>query len=221
MSQQLITLTDPDSPAAEAYRTLRTNISFCSVDEPLRTLLLTCASPDERSSITAANLAVAMADGDQKVVLVDADLRKPELHLLFGLGNERGFTDMFRDEQALAEPPLQPVAGTSLQVLTSGVLPPVPSHILLSKKMAEVIKRLKEMADIVLFDAPPLIAVSDASLLASRLDGVLLVVQANNSKRDHVRETKARLEKVNARLIGAVLTNAPMDVELERYYAGH
>ncbi|MFQ5611576.1 MAG: CpsD/CapB family tyrosine-protein kinase [Anaerolineae bacterium] len=220
VDEQLITLTDPYSPLAEAYRTLRTNIEFSGVDDALRTLLVTSAGPGEDKSVTLANLAVAMADGDQRVILVDADLRRPVLHQLFSLNNEQGFSTMFRDEASFEQPPFQAVADTTLQVLTSGPLPPIPSQILNSKKMADVLAKLVAQADLVLFDAPPLLAVSDASLLASKVDGVLLVIRAGSTKRDYVRAAKDRLDKVNARLIGSVLTNAPVDAGLQRYYNG-
>jgi len=215
----IITLTDPTSPAAEAYRTLRINLEFASVDEPLRTLLVTSSGPGEGKSTTLANLAVAMSDGDRTVILVDADLRRPSQHELFGLSNEHGLSDMFRTESTFDDPPLQSVPDSSLKVLTSGSLPPIPSQLLAARKMDEVIARLAERADVVLFDAPPVVAVTDASLLATKVDGVLLVVRAGDTRRDHVRAAKDRLEKVNARLVGAVLVNAPFDSSLERYYS--
>jgi capsular exopolysaccharide synthesis family protein len=215
----IITLTDPTSPAAEAYRTLRINLEFASVDEPLRTLLVTSSGPGEGKSTALANLAVAMSDGDQAVILVDADLRRPTQHKLFGLPNEQGLSDMFRSELAFNDPPMQSIPNSTLRVLTSGPLPPIPSQLLAARKMDEVIASLAEQADIVLFDAPPVVAVTDASLLASKVDGVLLVVKAGNTRRDHVRAAKDRLEKVNARLVGAVLLNAPFDSSLESYYS--
>ena len=214
-NETLITLTNPRSTAAEAYRTLRTNLEFASVDEPLHTLLVTAAGPSEDKSVAVANLAVAMADGDRPVILVDADLRRPSQHTLFGLPNDKGFTSLFRDNETANRPPLQPVPNTSLQLLTSGPLPPIPSQLLASKKIDAVIAQLASLAEIVIFDAPPVIAVNDASLLASKVDGVLLVVKASNTKRDHVRLAKDRLAKVNARLIGAVLTNAQLDASLQ------
>jgi non-specific protein-tyrosine kinase len=142
---------------------------------------------------------------------VDADLRRPGQHTLFGLSNERGFTDLFRDEAAFNRPPFQPVLGAaSLQLLASGPLPPIPSQILLSKKMDSVLAHLAQLAEIVIFDAPPILAANDALLLASKVDAVLLVVRAGHARRDDVQAAKDRLQKVNARLIGAVLTNAPV-----------
>lgn len=214
-NQTIITLTDPQSAAAEAYRTLRTNIEFSSVDEPLRTLLVTSAAPLDEKGSTVANLAIAMADGDRPVILVDADLRRPMQHLLFGLPNDKGLTTLFRDEESFHHPPLQLVPNTSLRVLTSGPLPPIPGQLLASKKIDKIIAHLASMAEMVIFDAPPIITVNDASLLASQVDGVLLVVKAGRDKREHLKAAKDRLEKVNARLIGAVLTNARVDSALQ------
>lgn len=214
-SDAIITLTNPRSAAAEAYRTLRTNIEFSGVDQKLRTLLVTSSAPTDEKAATVANLAVAMADGDRRIILVDADLRRPGQHTLFGLPNEQGFTNMFRDEESFTNPPLQAVPTTSLQVLTSGPLPPIPGQLLASQKIEEVLNRLAGLAEMVIFDAPPIVTVNDASLLASKVDGVLLVIKANSTKRDHVKAAKDRLEKVNARLVGAVLTNAQIDSALQ------
>ena len=220
-TKTLITLQNPTSVVAEAYRTLRINIEFANVDNPIKTLLVTSAGPDDDKDITLANLAVSMSDGGQRVILVDADLRRPSLHTIFGFNNNQGFTDMFRDESAFNSPPLQTVAQTTLQVLSSGPLPQIPSQILHSAKMGKVLAHLQGLADMVLFNAPPLATVTDASLLASKVDGTLLVVRANTSKRDHVKEAKSRLEKVKANLIGAVLSNTQLDASLRDYYKGN
>ncbi len=214
----LVTLTDPTSVAAEAYRTLRTSVEFTNIDSPIKTLLVTSAGPEADKDITLANLAITMADGGQNVILVDCDLRQPQLHTLFGISNTRGFTDMFRDDAALASPPWQPIADTTLKVLPTGQLPVIPSQILNSKKLVQVLQRLAENADMVLFSAPPISTVTDAVMLASKVDGTLLVVKANVSKREHVLEAKNRLSKVNANLIGAVLSNAAVDASFKHYY---
>jgi protein-tyrosine kinase len=218
MMEQIVTLTAPASPAAEAYRALCMNLEFASVDRQLRTLLVTSPGPHEGKSVAIANLAVAMADGDRSVILVDADLRRPGQHELFGLSNERGLSDMFRPQAASGELPLQSVPNSALKVLTSGPLPPIASQLLAARKMDEVIAQLLEHADVVLFDAPPIVAVTDASLLASKVDGVLLVVKAGSTRRDHVRAAKDRLDKANAWLVGSVLLNAPFDRSLGGYY---
>jgi non-specific protein-tyrosine kinase len=156
-----------------------------------------------------------MADGDRSVILVDADLRRPMQHTLFGVTNERGFTHLFKDDEAFNAPPFKTIPNSSLRLLTSGPLPPVPSQLLASKRMLQIITQLTSLAEIVIFDVPPIITVNDASLLASQVDGVLLVVKAGGTKREHVQAAKDRLEKVNARLIGSVLTNAQVDSSLQ------
>lgn len=201
----LITLRDPGSAAAEAYRTLRTNIQFSSLDRPLHTLLVTSTAPDEGKSTTLANLAVTMAQAEQRVLVVDCDLRRPSLHSIFGVPNERGLTTAILEEGAL---PLQSTSVPGLSLLTSGPLPPRPADLLGSRRMEALIARLRTEADIVLFDTPPVVAVTDAAVLAPRVDGVLLVLQAGHTRRDRAREARQMLEKVKAHIIGVVLNNA-------------
>jgi len=219
MTKPLITITDPRSPISEAFRALRTNLEFSSLDKPIRTMLVTSAGPEEGKSTTLANLAVTIAQGGKKVILVDCDFRRPFLHQIFGVGNGVGLTTMMVDEEAMKEPPLQETGISNLWLLPSGPLPPNPSELLGSRRMDTIIETLLGQADMVLFDAPPIIAVTDAAVLASKADGVLLVIKAGRTKREHVQRAKARLEKVNARLVGAVLNNAPFDASLHRYYS--
>lgn len=218
MSQpSLITLTDPRSPAAEAYRTLRTNIDFSGLDRSIHALLVTSVAPVEGKSLTLANLAVAMAQGDKRTILVDADLRRPTLHTLFGLNNDKGLTSLFIDAKGPIEPALKDVKVPNLQVLTSGPLPPNPAELLGSQRMLDVIAALKQRADIILFDAPPVIAVTDAAVLGKRVDGVVLVVDAGQTRREHARRAKEQLEKLNIRIVGAVLNGASVDNSLGGY----
>lgn len=212
----LITLTNPRSPVSEAYRTLRTNLSFYSLDNPLRSLVVTSAAPDEGKSTTVANLAVTMAQSGRKTILVDCDLRRPSLHTLFNLQNNAGFTNMMLDENAAA--PLQKTEVDGLWVLTSGPKPPNPADLLGSRQMDRVIETLKGQADLILFDAPPVVAVTDAVVLGTKVDGVLLVVSAGKTRRDHAEKAKQILEKANVRIIGVTLTNAPKDTSLSDYY---
>lgn len=206
----LIALRDPRSPAAEAYRTLRTNIQFSSLDKPLRTLLATSTAPDEGKSTTLANLAVTIAQSEQRVILVDCDLRRPTLHTLFGLPNDVGLTTMIlaQDDQPI---PLQETGVPGLSLLASGPLPPRPADILGSRRMEAVIGRLRAEADIVLFDTPPVVAVTDAAVLATKVDGVLLVFQAGKTSRDRARQARQVIEKVKATIIGVVLNNAQIE----------
>jgi capsular exopolysaccharide synthesis family protein len=216
----LITITDPRSPGSEAYRALRTNLDFSSLDKPLRTLLVTSPGPEEGKSTILANLAVALAQADKKVILVDCDLRRPSQHELFGLSKDSGLTTMVVDEKAMRNPPLQETGIAGLSLLASGPLPPNPSEVVASRRIEEIIAALKERADIVLFDAPPLIAVTDATVLASKVDGVLLVISAGRTRREHAQKAKALLGRVNAHLVGAVLNNVKLDISLYRYYGG-
>ena len=214
----LVTLSNPRSSVSEAYRTLRTNIEFSSFDKPLRTLLITSAGPEEGKSTTLANLAVAMAQGGRRVIIIDCDLRRPSQHTIFDLRNERGLTSLMIADADLENPPLQETSQAGLQLLAAGPLPPNPAEMLGSKRMQEVIKRLAARADNVIFDAPPILAVTDAAVLATRVDGVLLVVNAGGTKRDHMQKAHALLKKVNAPLIGVVMNNVSSDDMLNRYY---
>lgn len=217
--ESLVTISNPRSPISEAYRTLRTNLEFSSLDKPLKTMVVTSAGPEEGKSTTLANLAVTLAQAEKRVILVDCDLRRPSQHEIFGVANGIGLTSMVVDEEAFKNPPLQETPVLNLKLLPSGPLPPNPSELLGSRRMEEIIATLGERADLVLFDAPPVIAVTDAAVLASKVDGVLLVINAGTTKRDHAQRAKALLEKVNARLVGAVLNNVRMDITLHRYYA--
>ncbi len=210
VSSSLIALRDPRSPAAEAYRTLRTNIQFSSLDKPLHTLLATSTAPDEGKSTTIANLAVTMAQAEQRVILVDCDLRRPTLHALFDLPNDTGLTSLILAQED-AEIPLQDTGVAGLSLLASGPLPPRPADILGSRRMEAVIARLRAEADIVLFDTPPVIAVTDAAVLATKVDGVLLVFAAGKTSREHGRKAREILEKVKAHIVGVVLNNAEVE----------
>ena len=213
----LITLTDPRNPAAEAYRTLRTNLTFTALDKPIETLIVTSAAPDEDKSTVLANLAVTMAQGERHTILVDADLRRPGLHEIFGVGNDRGLTTMIVGETTLDDPPLIDVGVDNLWLVPSGPLPPNPADILGSHKMEQVIAALKARADVVLFDAPPVVAVTDAAVLGTKVDGVLLVVCAGRTRREHAQRAKELLERVHVRIVGAVLNDAPRDIVLGGY----
>lgn len=206
----LIALRDPRAPAAEAYRRLRTNIQFSSLDKPLHTLLATSTAPDEGKSTTLANLAVTMAQAEQRVILVDCDLHRPTLHTLFELPNEVGLTSMILAQEE-TPPPLQPTGVPGLTLLASGPLPPRPADILGSRRMDAVIARLRAEADIVLFDTPPVVVVTDAAVLATKVDGVLLVLQAGTTRRDRARQARQILEKVKANIVGVVLNNAQVE----------
>ena len=217
MSNLVATVTDPKSPAAEAFRTLRTNLVFSSLDMPLQTLMVTAPTQDADSankSITIANLAATMAQSGTKTLLVDCDLRRPHQHEIWTVANDKGITTTLIHGGDL---PLTDVGIENLTVLTSGPEPSNPADLLGSHKMERLIQSMREKADLVLFDAPPLLAVTDAALLASKLDGILLVLSAGKTRRDHAAQAKQLLDRVNIRIVGAVLNNATLDARVGSY----
>ncbi len=219
MPVNLITLTNPRSPAAEAYRTLRTNLMFSSLDSPIRTLVVTSPVPGEGKSIVLANLAVTLAQGGRETIIVECDLRKPAQQEIWELDNTTGLTTMLLDDEAFQNPILQSVGIEGLSVLTSGPLPPNPADVLGSRRMDDLIAALRDRADYILFDAPPVLAVTDAAVLGLKVDGVLMALRAGSSRRDHAARAKEELERVNVPVIGTVLINAQRDTAVSKYYA--
>lgn len=207
----LITLSDPRSTATEAYRTLRTNLMFSSVENPIHTLLVTSPAKDDAKSITLANIAVTFAQSGNKTILVDADLRQPKQHDIWGLKGNVGLTKMMVDDTAISNPPLVDSGVPNLQILTAGELPPNPADLLGGRRMDEIIGVLKARADYILFDSPPILAATDAALLGIKLDGALLAIRAGDTRRDHTAQAREALERVHVRIVGAVLTNAPRE----------
>jgi non-specific protein-tyrosine kinase len=215
VNADLITLASPRSAVAEAYRTLRTNLQLSSLDQPLRTLLVASAGADEGKSTTLANLAVTFAQAGRRTILVDSDLRRPSLHGLFGTPNDRGLTTMLLQDDAPAPLAETPIEG--LRLLPSGPVPPNPSELLASRRLEGAIERLKDDADLVLFDSPPALAVSDAAVLSRRVDGVVLVVSAGRTRREHAARARQVLERAGARLLGVVLNNASLEDAVYSY----
>jgi polysaccharide biosynthesis transport protein len=208
LSDQLVVLNHPRSPQAEAYRGLRTNLQYSSIDRPLRSLLVTSANPQEGKSITAVNLAIAFAQSGQRVILVDADMRRPFQHKLLSLSNNAGLTNVLLDSDERISDVLQSVAVENLRVMPSGPLPPNPSEMLGSTRMEHLIESLQRESDIVIFDSPPVLAVTDSIVLGARVDGVLLVVEAGRARYIQVQRCKEALTKVGAPLLGVVLNRA-------------
>ena len=201
----LVMVQAPRSAAAEAYRSLSTNIQFSSLDQDIKTLLVTSVSADEGKSTVLANLAVTMAEGGRKIVVVDCDLRRPSLHTLFGLSGQPGLTSMVLDESL--PPPLQATSVANVGLIAAGPPPPNPSELLASARFARVMAAIAALGDLIVLDAPPVTAVSDAAILATRVDGVLLVVDSGRTRRDAAKRAREQLERVGARLLGVVLTN--------------
>jgi capsular exopolysaccharide synthesis family protein len=202
---QLATLLYPRSAAAEAFRTLRTNIEFAAVDAPVRTLLVTSSSPGEGKTVMACNLAVAFAQSGKSVLLVDADLRKPGVHQLFDLPNAQGLTSLLRNEEVGLDAVAQGTEQGNLRVITTGSLPPNPAELLGSQRMRALLDRMLSEFDLVVFDSPPLRAVADAAILSSFLDGTVFVVDTNSSRRRAVRQGRDALSRAGAHVLGVVL----------------
>ncbi len=207
----LVTLSQPRSAASEAYRSLRTNLMFSSVERPIETLLVTSAAREDQKSVTLANLAVTFAQSGNRTVLVDADLRQPKQHEIWNLASNRGLSSMMVDDSSISDPPLQATEVDDLEVICAGELPPNPADLLGGQRMNEIIAALKQRADYVLFDSPPVLAATDAALLGIKLDGALLAIRAGETRRDHTAQARQALERVHVRVVGAVLTDAPRD----------
>jgi len=203
--EKLISVSHPLSPIVEAYRVLRTNLQFSSIDTPTRTLLVTSAGPTEGKSVTLSNLAVVMAQSGRKVIAVDSDLRRPVLHKIFSLANSHGLTDAILDPNPGVVEHLQPTVVENLWVLPSGTLPPNPSELLGSKRMEALIEELNGIVDVVLFDSPPSLVVTDAAILGTKVDGVVVVCDAGRTRRNEAERAAKELRRVGANLLGAVL----------------
>jgi succinoglycan biosynthesis transport protein ExoP len=216
---QLAALLYPRSGVAEAYRTLRTNIEFASLDRPIRTLLVTSSVPGEGKTVTAANLAVVFAQTGRRVLLVDADLRKPGLHLVFDMPNSHGLTTLLRSDQVSLDEIAQAAEQDNLRVLTTGPLPPNPAELLGSQRMRAVVDRLAAGGDLVIVDSPPLQGVTDSAILSSFLDATVYVIGAGRGHRGAVRQGREELAKVGARMIGAVLNRIPARAGSDYAYA--
>jgi non-specific protein-tyrosine kinase len=211
----------PRSPVAEAFRSLRTNIQFASVDKPLRTLLITSPSPQDGKSTVAVNLGASLAQSGYKVALVETDLRRPQVHKRLGLTNREGISGMFVQSKIVLNGALRETPIENLYALTSGALPPNPSELLGSEKMFEILNLVGERADIILLDSPPVMAVTDAAVLAPRVDGVLLVVKPGSTKLAACRQAIDQLQRVGANILGVVLNDVELTRSRYHYYRGY
>lgn len=201
----LITLVHPRSPTAEDYRTLRTNLRYSGIENPGGALLVTSANPSEGKTTTAANLAVAIAQSGKRVVLLDADLRRPGVHPLFGLSNQVGLSSLFLEGAPSLDAVMQTTGVPGLRVLASGEPPPNPAELLDSKRMNEILLELRSEADMVVVDSPPLLVVADANILASRCSGAVLVVDSGRTRSDAARKVVESLTRSRVKLLGIVL----------------
>lgn len=205
---------EPKSIAAESYRTLRTNIQYSSFDKQYKVIMVTSSEPGEGKSTTAGNLALCLAQGEKRVILVDCDLRKPSLHKKFKISNIVGLSDVMIGKEELVTAMHR--YNNNLVILTSGKIPPNPSEMLSSKTMTTLLNTLKQNFDYIILDTPPVQAVTDSQILATKADGVILVVRAERTKKDSVQNAINLLKKVNANIIGTVLNG--LDNSRNKYY---
>ena len=210
---------NPKSVAAEAYRSLRTNIQYSSFDKEYKTILVTSSNPGEGKSTTAGNLALTLAEGEAKVLLVDCDMRKPAMHKNFRVTNTYGISDVLLQRKKVME--VAHRYNENLYIITAGKIPPNPAEMLASNAMTLFLKEMKEHFDYVVLDTPPVQAVADAQILSTKVDGALFVVRAGVTKKDEVQNSIATLKKVNANIIGTVLHAVENSRNKYYYYYGN
>lgn len=217
ISRDLFVHSHPMSAAAECCRTIRTNLTFMSADEPLRTMVVTSASPREGKTTVTANIAISLAQSGKRVLLVDTDLRRPRVHRAFGVSSARGVTSVIVGEARLKDV-AQSTAIPNLDVLACGPIPPNPSELLHSQRFGELVREALERYDRVIFDSPPLGAVTDAAVLAPQLDAALVVIKAHSTTRDALAAALRQLRDVTANVVGGVLND--VDPKRKGYGAG-
>ncbi|GBG11945.1 capsular biosynthesis protein [Paenibacillus sp. MY03] len=202
----LITHLNPKSPISESYRTLRTNIDHSTINQKLQIIMVTSSKPGEGKSTTCANMAVAFAQANKRVLLIDADLRKPTQHYLFGTSNRNGLTTALFNQKPLKDI-VQHTAVDNLFIVHAGPTPPNPSELLSSPQMAELLDEARKSYDVIVLDTPPIVTVTDAQVVAVMSDGVVLIVQSGQVSKEHVLKAKSLLDHVKAKLLGVVLNN--------------
>lgn len=215
---ELIVHDNPKAVSSEAFRTLRTNLQFTSPDRKLRSVLVTSSGPDEGKSTVIANLAIAWVQSGSRVVLVDCDLRKPVQHRIFNVPNLPGLTGYLTENVPLEEVIVPTRIIDGLDLVPSGPVPPNPAELLQSKRMGSLLEQLQADYDYVLFDAAPVIAVTDAAVLAGQVDGTVLVVRHGHVPNDIALQAKTFLDNAQARLLGVILNRVPLHQSKNHYY---
>ena len=214
----LVTYFKPKSIVAEQFRTIRTNIDFAQLDKNLKSIVVTSSVPAEGKSTISANLAIAMGAMDKNVLIVDADMRKPTLHRTFTLSNEQGLTSLLANPDLHFNEVVMKSKDLNLYLLPSGPIPPNPAELLASARMSKLMHELEDYFDIIIYDAPPVTSVTDPQIIASKVDGVVLVVRQGYVKKDEVKKAKDILDNVEANILGTVLNSKTGD-EDSGYYA--
>lgn len=219
-ARKLITVTQPKSPVAEQYRTIRTNIEFMAVDREIQAILVTSATQGEGKSTTSSNLAVAYAQQGKNVLIIDTDMRRPTVHYTFRVANGLGLSSLLT-RQAEKEKAILPTKVDNLSILTAGPIPPNPAELLSSRAMEHLVAQLREEFDIIIFDAPPLLQVADSRITSKLTDGVVLVVGCTTSDRQRVLKAKEQLELAEAKILGVVLNRRELtdDSAYQYYYS--
>ncbi len=221
-SDKLVALHHKKSPATEAFRTIRTNLQFMSPDKELKVIMVTGSEAGFGKSTVASNLALTFSMTGQKTLLIDTDMRKPMLHKLFDLPNFQGLSSYLAGDQDEIEDLIQECKHSGTFLLPAGPIPPNPSEMLNSKKMEDLIKKCKKESAITIIDAPPLLPVTDALLLSQKVDGVIMVAETNQTKKEVFTKGIERLQQVNANILGTILNKYPVNKSsyytYENYY---
>ena len=215
---RVVTMGSTHSPLSEAYRVLRANIRFSSVDNPVQTLQVTSAGPNEGKSTIAVNLGVVMAQAGKRIILVETDLRRPVLHKEFDVPNQNGLTNALVANDLGLDELLLDTTVENLQFITSGPLPPNPSELLESQRMNQLVEHLKSMADIILLDSPPVMVAADAAIIANLVDGTLVVIDSGTTRQDAALQAFQTLKQGGTRILGVVLNNLPLAKRGYYYY---
>ncbi|NLM35208.1 MAG: CpsD/CapB family tyrosine-protein kinase [Clostridiales bacterium] len=218
MLKNLVAFKNPKSRAAEAFRTLRTNIQFSGLDESLNSIVVTSSGPSEGKSTVLINLAITIAQSGKNVLVVDCDLRRPTVHKKLGLPNSEGLTNILIQEKKDYNDIVLTTKIPNLSAITSGPTPPNPAELLGTKRMKNLVNQLINSYDMVLIDAPPVIAVTDAQILATIADGTLIVTSYGATEKFGLVKTKELLDKVGAKILGVVINKVPE--KSEHYYYG-
>ena len=216
-ARKLVVSANPRSVVSEQFRTLRSNITFSAVDKELKTILVTSALPGDGKSTVSANLATLFAQDGKRVLFIDADMRKPTVQYTFSLTNAAGLSSVLTQQRLAGEVIRESEISPNLHILTSGPIPPNPAELLGSRSMTVLMNEMAQQYDLIVFDAPPVLSVTDAQILANKVDGTLLVVNTGITEKENVKKAKELLGNAQARILGAVMNNFAMDKD-QNYY---